>query len=156
MCGWRPVGVEAASDVSEGLAGCVLPADALGDLSWELRRATGRLRPRTRTCESASLDGEPFKLVDRDETRSPGELDDLDVREQARQSRPADPERLGCLGARVRETLDLGRPADDRRSSLGKLEGLRWDGWRWRRGVPLRLRLLAAESAARDVQSIQK
>jgi hypothetical protein len=109
----RSGGVQVACDLSEARPGGALGTDAIDDVrrqdSRPSARAGGTLAVPWRP---ASLGEEPFELVDGDELGAPGQLDQLDIGEDAVEGGAADAECLGRLAARVGESLDFGRRAD--------------------------------------------
>jgi hypothetical protein len=109
------VDVQILRDRAEALPLCVLVADASDDLNRENRLATGPPRCCVRSLGlPPSFREEALYLVDGDESRACAGFDRLDERQDALAERgAADAERCGCLGARVRELLDVGRFADD-------------------------------------------
>lgn len=108
----RSARVEIARDLGEALTGGVLSADALDELGRQDGGASGRAGGAPAFAWwSAAFGEESFELVDGDDLRAPGQLDQLDVRQQAVEGGAADAERLGCLAAGVGEALHLGRRA---------------------------------------------
>jgi hypothetical protein len=132
------IAVEVGSDAAEAVAGRVRVADALDDVPWHRGWASGRGRLPRCLCSPAALCDKALELIDRNQPRSPGHLDRLDVWQHAAdERRTTDAERLGGLGARVRETLDVVRLADY----------LAWRAWELRR-VATFLRASAPRSPA--------
>jgi hypothetical protein len=107
--------VEISSDLSKPLTGGTFGADACDDLARHGLGTPGRRERRLgRPWRSAALLEESLELVGWNESSAPRHLDRLNVREDATvESRAADAERLGGLGARVGESFDTGRLADD-------------------------------------------
>jgi hypothetical protein len=109
-----PIGVEVVSDLSEAETGVTRVTDPLDDIGRDRLRPAGSLWLEPRLRRASPLEQDPLELVSRDQFRSPRSLDCLDVRQHPlREGRPADPERLCRLGARVRQPLDVACLAND-------------------------------------------
>ncbi len=159
VCCRDVVVVQSARDLREAVACVVLAADACGDLVVEkCSAALPSWRWLGGATPSSAFRDETLELVDWDESRAPGHVYRLDVREEPSQCRRTDPECLGGLAARVGEPLDVARRAHDRARSarLSWRDG--WDGlcaWpahlrRWeRRAVAARFLFASLLAAAR-------
>lgn len=105
--GWRPILVKRVGDPPEAHP-CGAPfLDARDDLrpyagfpSSAAGRGIGGGGP-------TMLSKQALELVDRDQHRSPGQLDRLDVREEPTKARWADTQRLCSLSAGVSEAFDM-------------------------------------------------
>ncbi len=106
---WYLVAVKARGDLAEALAGEALAVDAHCDLGWDGWLASPRRRLDSRSRGASPLSRESLELVDGNQAGTPGQLDRLDVREQAAEGRAADAKRLGGLAAGVGEPFHLAR-----------------------------------------------
>src|SRR5437899_4642313 len=124
---WYLVAVKARGDLAEALPGGAVAWDAPCDLGWDGWLASPRRRLDSRSRGASPLSRESLELVDGNQAGAPGQLDRLDVREQAAEGRAADAERLGGLAAGVGEPFHLGRFAHHhprRRRRLRRTSGL--------------------------------
>ena len=140
MRGRYLVGGELARDLTETAAGGVLGPDSVDDIGRDDGGASGS-RAGLRLCLSrlASICEQPLQLVDRNQTRAPRHLDQLDEWQDAPvEGRTADAECLSRLRSGVGEPLDAGGFAHGHVRRLGGS-----DHWRC---LPLRLACLALET----------
>ena len=117
MCGWCSGDVQSTGDLRQALARVAPRADFLEEFGRKRRRPPLSW-PRLLSLSSrpAPLSDQPFKLVGRDQTRSPRHLDRLDDRQHsAVESGAANAERFSGLRARIHESLDPARLAHDYR-----------------------------------------
>src|SRR6188472_3344855 len=117
--GGYTVGVELSCDRTKTLPGSACDADSIDHRGWNGRSATGP--PPGATCNSGptTLGRDPFEYIDGNQRSAPGQLDRLEVREQAVEAGAADAERLRCLRGRVGEPGHLPRHLDPLRRELG-------------------------------------
>jgi hypothetical protein len=163
-----PVSVEAIGDLSETQTRGTGFADPLDDLGGHGGRSTCSLWAAARACRASPVGEDSLELVGGDQFRAPRSLDRFDVGEYALgEGRAADAERLRCLGARVGESLDPVRLADDdlglldrgcwtepRSRRVERVRGRCW--WRRRLLMALRSSVPTPETAARHAYTVHK
>jgi hypothetical protein len=146
VCCGNAVCLEVARNGGEALAGAMSVLDPLHDVCGNGGRAADWCLRSFRASWSATLGDQPLHLVGGDQPSSPRHLDCLDERQHASiEGRPADSESLGRLRARICESFDARRLANDFDEGRGWLGGL----------VPPRL-LAPASQAARHAYSVHK
>src|SRR5204862_6020993 len=110
VCRRRAAGVQLGGDRSEALARCAVVPDLSEELGRKCPRASGSRWLRSPSRGAPPLCEQPLELVDRDELRTPGQLDDLKERPEPVARRATDPERPRRLAAGLAAPLDLAAP----------------------------------------------
>lgn len=147
MCRRYSLVVEVIRDLAERPSGITFASDEVDEVRREDLRPSSLGWRYPCASRPATFGDQPFELVDRDESRSPGHLDSLDQRQDAAvERRAAHSERSGRLCARVGEPLDtrcLSNDFDRCRGWIGSC-------------VSARFLASASQATARHSYSVQK